>query len=87
MNDAQMELGLGNNRSCPSAVRRQRHVHRAQWWFRRMREVVDHACDWSPTPQPRPEQIWFSSRALRSAPRRAEVYGMRARTQEHEIAA
>lgn len=87
MNDAQMELGLGNNRACPSTARRQRRLSRAQWWFRRMRAAVDHACNWSPAPAPRPEQIWFPTRALQPGPRRTTVAGTPARIEEHEIAA
>ncbi len=30
---------------------------RAQWWFRRMRQIVDGALDWQPAPPPRPEQV------------------------------
>ena len=37
-------------------------VSRAQWWFRRMRQVVEHAIDWEPAPVPPPEQIWFADR-------------------------
>jgi hypothetical protein len=56
----QMELGLGRNRHCASANRRQRRVSRANWWFQRMRRVVDQAFDWQPVPPARPEQIWFA---------------------------
>ncbi len=38
---------------------RQRRRTRAQWWFQRMRQIVDRACDWSAAQPPRPEQIWF----------------------------
>jgi hypothetical protein len=55
----QMELSLDNARKCPSNNRRQRRLGRANWWFARMREVVDKAFDWQPAPPPRPEQIWF----------------------------
>jgi len=55
----QMELGLGKARLCPSVIRRQRRLSRANWWFDRMREVVDKAVNWEPAPPPRPEQIWF----------------------------
>jgi hypothetical protein len=56
----QMELTFGGARPCPSLNRRQRRVNRAQWWFQRMRRVVDRALDWQAAPTPRPEQIWFS---------------------------
>ncbi len=59
MTDAQLELGLGNGRGCQWAGRRQRRLGRANWWFERMRQVVDRALDWAPAPPARPEQIWF----------------------------
>jgi hypothetical protein len=59
MMNQQMELGFGRARLCPSLTRRERRLNRAQWWFQRMRRVVDRAFDWRPDPPPRPEQIWF----------------------------
>ena len=59
MTNQQMELGIGNARVCRSRNRPQRRQTRAQWWFDRMREAVDKAFDWQPTPQARPAQIWF----------------------------
>ena len=59
MINEQMELSLTQARQCPSASKRQRRLSRANWWFNRMREVVDKAFDWQPAPPPRPEQIWF----------------------------
>jgi hypothetical protein len=56
----QMELVFGNVRSCASVNRYRRRLSRANWWFERMRRVVDHALDWQPAPPPRPEQIWFA---------------------------
>jgi hypothetical protein len=55
----QMELSLEKARVCPSLNRRQRRLNRANWWFERMREVVDRAFDRQPAPAPRPEQTWF----------------------------
>jgi len=55
----QMEFGLNGPRHCASANRRQRRLSRANWWFQRMRDVVDKAIDWKPAPPPRPEQTWF----------------------------
>jgi hypothetical protein len=55
----QLELGLRNQRPCPSKVRRSRRLHRASLWFNRMRQVVDSAMDHHPAPAPRSEQIWF----------------------------
>jgi hypothetical protein len=38
---------------------------RAQWWFRRMRQIVDSALDWQPAPPPRPEQTLFPGKDFR----------------------
>lgn len=56
----QMELGLGSGGRAARAVRRQRRLSRAHWWFERMRAAVDGALNWEPAPRGRPEQIWFS---------------------------
>ncbi len=58
-NDSQMELGFNNARACQPLTRRQKRLSRASWWFARMRQVVDHAIDWSQPPAPRPEQTCF----------------------------
>jgi hypothetical protein len=58
MTNQQMEL-TGSKQVCPSVNRRQ-GMGRANWWFARMREAVDRAFDWQPTPPPPPEQIWFN---------------------------
>ena len=66
---AQMELSFeGHHRHSaggprPAGSRRQRHLNRALWWFRQMRQVVDLATDWQPAPPPRPEQTWFAQTA------------------------
>jgi hypothetical protein len=63
----QLELSLDTARSNAgpasrlSSSRYQRRLSRAQLWFQRMRQIVDRACDWSPAPPPRPEQIWFAN--------------------------
>jgi hypothetical protein len=57
MYNGQMELGLGKAKGCSTVERRQRRLNRAQYWFRRMRRVVDCAVDWQPAPAPRPEQL------------------------------
>lgn len=54
MFDGQMEMSFGR-----SAEHTNRRRNRANWWFQRMRRVVDLAIDWKPTPRPRPIQIWF----------------------------
>ena len=53
MFDGQMEMGFGK------VARQPRKQSRAQWWFQRMRQIVDRATDWRPAPPPRPVQIWF----------------------------
>jgi hypothetical protein len=59
MNDAQLELSFGNAALRMGLTPRQRRLSRANWWFERMRQLVDHAFEWQPAPEPRPEQIWF----------------------------
>ena len=60
MNNAQLELSFVNRRARRSAtVTRRSSIHNPQWWFQRMRQIVDRALDWQPTPPPRPEQISF----------------------------
>jgi hypothetical protein len=58
MFDGQMEMSFGQGNRLGSC--RQRKQSRAQWWFQRMRQIVDRATDWQPAPPPRPVQIWFS---------------------------
>jgi len=60
MINGQLELGFDKARGWRRLDRRQRHLNRANWWFERMRHVVDRAFDWQPAPVPRPEQIWFA---------------------------
>jgi hypothetical protein len=53
----QMELTLAN--ATPAfrrAVRRQRRLPSAHWWFDQMRKAVDDAMDWQPAAPARPEQ-------------------------------
>jgi hypothetical protein len=57
--EPQLELGFEGASRCPSARGKRRQFNRANWWFQRMRQVVDQACSWEPAPQPRPEQIWL----------------------------
>ena len=61
MNTAQLEFSLTNARPLPGHAPRQRRLSRANWWFKRMRQIVDRACDWQPAPPARPEQIWFAT--------------------------
>jgi hypothetical protein len=57
MYNAQLEMSFGGTARLLS--RRQRRLSRAQWWFQRMRQIVDRAIEWQPAPPPRPEQIWL----------------------------
>jgi hypothetical protein len=59
MMTAQMELGLENGLACRPASRRSRSV-RADWWFSKMRQIVDRAFDWETAVTPRPQQIWLA---------------------------
>jgi hypothetical protein len=72
MNNEQLEMGLSS--PVPCTLRHQRRRARAQWWFNRMRQVVDRAMDWEAAPPPRPEQIWFPNtyRAVQTAPQNGE---------------
>jgi hypothetical protein len=57
LENAQMEMTLGIAHEWTGNAP---HPHRrAQWWFQRMRLVVDRALDWQPAPQPPPEQVWL----------------------------
>ena len=67
----QLELTLAGNINTNSNARapkkggRKSIAHRADWWFRQMRQVVDRALDWEPAPRFRPEQIWFNENPRR----------------------
>ena len=58
MLNGQLELTLNPRGSAANRRRRQR-LSRAQWWFERMRQVVELAVDRNPLPPPRPEQMVF----------------------------
>ncbi len=64
--DSQLEMSFDRVTRCRTV--RRRRLSRAQWWFERMRQVVDCAIDWEPKSLPRPEQIWFSEPAVQGAP-------------------
>jgi len=84
----QLELGFGSERVNRPATPRQRRLGRAQWWFERMRQVVDRAIDWPAAPVARPEQTWLpgSYRQVGSVgPVRAEP--VNAPTDEHQVCA
>jgi hypothetical protein len=59
MMNAQLELSLENARARCARNPRQRRLARANWWFQRMRQIVDHALDWEPRLAPRPQQMVF----------------------------
>jgi len=59
MMSRQLELEIGQIRGALPAGVRQRRRTRAHWWFEQMRQVVDRAFDWQPTPEPRPRQTWL----------------------------
>ena len=68
MIDRQMELGFGSANACHVGPRHERRLSRANWWFERMRRVVEEAIDWKPVPAPRPEQIWLPDSNLQGLP-------------------
>jgi hypothetical protein len=55
----QLEISFDANQTCPRPFRRQQRRQRAQWWFRKMRNVVDTAFDWKSEAAGRAEQIYF----------------------------
>lgn len=58
----QLELTFDKTRPCPSAAGKRRQFNRANWWFQRMRQAVDQACNWPAARgriRARPEQIWL----------------------------
>jgi hypothetical protein len=56
----QMELTLTGKPMRRSRQARQNRRQRAQWWFARMRQVVEGAMEWRPAPVARPEQVYMS---------------------------
>jgi hypothetical protein len=66
MTNAQLELSFGSRsvRPTPTTTRRP-SIRNPQWWFQRMRQIVDRALDWQPAPPPRPEQIDLPGRDFR----------------------
>lgn len=55
----QMELGMNANRRLAN---RQQRRQRAEWWFRKMRQVVDLALPPRSMGAPRPEQTYLKLR-------------------------
>ena len=61
--NAQLELSFGMLRVRPTLTNSRRSsIRNPQWWFQRMRQIVDRALDWHPAPPPRPEQISFPAK-------------------------
>ena len=56
--DKQLELGF-NGLPPRAAAGREGRIARADWWFNRMRAIVESAMDWNAAAEPRPEQIWM----------------------------
>jgi hypothetical protein len=59
LSQPQLELALSAASPARLASQHSRRQSRASWWFQRMRQIVDQACDWQPALTPRPEQTWF----------------------------
>jgi hypothetical protein len=59
MNTYNAQLEMSFTAAARLVNRRQRRISRAQWWFQRMRQIVDRTIAWQPAPTPPPEQIWF----------------------------
>ena len=57
--DHQLELAFAAASSGQAAGYPPRRLTRANWWFQRMRQLVDRAIDWQPALPARPEQIWL----------------------------
>ena len=81
MKTAQLEMSFESH-TCPRRAHRRSRQTGAQWWFARMRQVVDKAIDWNCAPQGRPEQTWLPGTrreiALAAA---APAYGARGERQ------
>lgn len=57
--DNQLELGFNGVQIRTLGGRHEGRIARANWWFARMRGIVEDAMDWSTAAEPRPEQIWM----------------------------
>jgi len=60
MTSDQMELGFAARNARRRNLRGRERRQRAQWWFARMRDVVDATLEWTPAPAARPEQVFMS---------------------------
>jgi hypothetical protein len=57
MYNGQLEMSFSQQTTTKPGC--ERRSSRAQWWFQRMRQLVERATDWEPAALPRPEQIYF----------------------------
>ena len=64
---SQMELSFDQTAPFHPAIRRQRRLRRARWWFEQMRAVVDRAFDRNGQQAPPPEQIHLTLQTERKA--------------------
>lgn len=62
----QLELGFNGLPLPVNTGRRAGRIARANWWFARMRAIVERAVDWEAAGTPRPEQVWMPG-AVREA--------------------
>ena len=62
----QLELSIGARPRRSGNLQRHARRQRAQWWFARMRQTVDAALEWRPSPPARPEQVYLNLAAAGS---------------------
>jgi hypothetical protein len=55
----QLELGFNGVRIPAGNAPGEGRITRANWWFARMRAIVENAMDWNAAAEPPPEQIWI----------------------------
>jgi len=60
MDKGQLEMSFNGSIRCRQTVRGRQQRSGAQWWFNRMRAVVDNALDRTPAPPPRAEQRYLT---------------------------
>ena len=55
----QLELGFNGTQCRIHGRKRESRMARGQWWFNRMREVVNQAMDLDGGGRAHPEQVWM----------------------------
>jgi hypothetical protein len=60
MNRQQLEIQFDTPAQWTVAIRNLQRRRRAQWWFARMRAVVEEALEWRAAPAARPQQVYLS---------------------------